>query len=300
MKVFSGSSNPELAKQIAQELGVRLGRTELSHFPNGECRICIKEKTEGSACIVVQSFSAPVNSHIIEFLLLVDALYRMGASKIYAVIPWMGYAAQDKVFRYGEPLSAKVIGSIVSGSLVDRVFTFDIHNESIAGFFSKPLEHLSGDQLFVQEIKKTVESKNAVIVSPDFGAIKRSRIFAKKLGLEQVVIDKERDRATGKIKIRGISGDVTGQTCLLFDDFISTGQTAIHTAKYLKKCGAKKVIFSATHHFDVDQVSANLQSSPIDQVIISDTIPVKNLSKYPKIKVLATAPIIAKNLKFWI
>lgn len=300
MKIFSGSSNIALAKKIASNLNSSLGKIELSKFANGECRVWIKEKIEGQTVIVVQSFSQPSNEHIIEFLLIVDALYRLGADKILAVIPWMAYSPQDKVFRLGEPLSAKVIGSIISGSLVDRIFTFDIHNDSIAGFFSKPLEHMSGDKLFINEIKNSNKLGQAVIVSPDFGAIKRSRVFANTLGLEQLVIDKTRDKKTGQVEIFGISGSVKGKICLLFDDFISTGQTAINTAAKLKEWGAKKVIFSATHHFDILGVSAKLQKSDIDQVLLSDTIAVSNLSKYFKLKMLSTSKIIAKNLKNWI
>jgi len=300
MKIFSGSSNIALAQKIANGLNASLGKIELSKFANGECRVWIKEKIEGQTAIVVQSFSQPSNEHIVEFLLIVDALYRLGADKILAVIPWMAYSPQDKVFRAGEPLSAKVIGSIVSGSLVDRVFTFDIHNDSIAGFFSKPLEHMSGDKLFVNEIKKNNKLRQAVIVSPDFGAIKRSRTFANTLNLDQVVIDKARDKQTGKVTIFGISGSVKDKICLLFDDFISTGQTAINTAAKLKEWGAKKVIFSATHHFDVLGVSEKLQKSDIDQVLLSDTVAVTNLEKYSKLKVLSTSDIIVKNLKNWI
>lgn len=293
-------SNQKLSSKIAGQLGTKLSKIELGHFANGELKIRIAEEVEGQKCIVVQSFSRPCNEHIVEFLLITDALYRLGADKILAVIPWMAYSPQDKVFRKGEPLSAKVIGSIVSGSLVDRIFTFDIHNESIAGFFSKPLEHLSGDMLFVKYISKNINLKNAVIVSPDFGAIKRSRIFANTLDLDHLIIDKTRDRKNGKVSIVGISGSVKGKDCFIFDDFISTGQTAIIIAEKLKQWGAGKVIFSATHHFNVDGVSKKLQESKIDEVLISDTIDTVNLDKFSKIKVLTTAKIIGKNLKKWI
>jgi ribose-phosphate pyrophosphokinase len=300
MKIFSGSSNQSLSDKIAKALKIKPGKIELSKFPNGECRVWVRDEVVGETCVVVQSFSQPANDFIIEFLLITDALYRAGAVKIVAVIPWMGYSPQDKVFRPGEPLSAKVVGSIISHAKVSRILTFDIHNDSIPGFFSKPLVQLSGDQLFCGAIKKIVDHKKAVVVSPDFGAIKRSRHFADKLDLDHVIIDKRRDRATGQITIDGISGSVKGFTCLIFDDFISTGQTAIMTAAKLKEWGAVKVVFSATHYFDIAGVSDKLQDSQLDTILISDTIAIRDRLKYPKIKVLSTANIIANNLKFWL
>ena len=300
MKIFSGSSNIALAQSIAKNLTIPLGKSELTYFPNGECRVWLKEKVEGEICIVVQSLSVPVNDHIIQFLLIVDALYRMGASKILAVIPWIGYSPQDKIFRYGEPLSAKVIGSVISRSLVDRIFTFDVHNESIIGFFSKPLEQLTCDQLFTDYLKKNIDLTSTIVVCPDLGAIKRSRSFSRKLKVDYFVIDKTRNPKTGQVDIHGISGSVKNRVCLLFDDFISTGQTAILTASFLKKNGAQKVIFSSTHHFDIKNVSGQLQQSSIDQILISNTISVKSATSYSKIKVLDVSDIITKSLGKWI
>lgn len=299
MHLFSGSSNQPLTAAIARHMGVKLGGCEHERFPNGECRVRIKESVEGDTCVVVQSFSDPVNDHIIEFLLIVDALYRLGARRILAVIPWIGYSPQDKVFRPGEPLSAKVIGSIVSGSLVERVFTFDLHNESIAGFFSKPLESLSCDRLFIQYLQKHLDLKQALVVCPDLGAIKRSRAFSERLSLPYAVVDKERNRRTGAVRIHGISAPVRAKNCLIFDDFISTGQTAIMVADFLKQHGARRVWFNATHHFNIAGVSEALEKSEIDLVVTTDTIR-QRANAYPKIKVLSTAGTIVQTLAKWI
>ncbi len=190
MKIFSGLSNQPLAKKIAHQLNVKLGETELSSFPNNECRVWIKEDVNGEDCIIVQSFSYPPDKMIMELLLMADALVRAGAEKIFAVVPWLAYSLQDKVFRSGEPIAAKVVAKMISAIGISRLFTVDLHNDSVVGFFDIPVMHYSGRELFVQYIKNKINDQ-CVVVSPDFGGMKRSRVFAQDLHLEQVLMNKE-------------------------------------------------------------------------------------------------------------
>ncbi len=298
MKIFSGSSNQPLAKKIAKILKIKMGNLELSKFPNGEARVWIKEDVNGQDCVVVQSFSPFPNSMIIELLLIIDGLVRAGAAKIFAIIPWLAYSLQDKVFRTGEPIAAKVISRMISASGVARIFTVDLHNDSVAGFFEIPVMHYSARQLFVDYIKKEIKN-NAVVVSPDFGAMKRSRLFAQDLKLEQIAIDKERDRATGELTIHGISSPVKGKTCLIFDDLINTGRTVVSVARTLKAEGARAVYFFATHHLYLKEAITALSKSSVDKVIVTDSIAPQQKSE-KKLTVLSLAPIFVEGIKKWL
>ena len=296
MFVFSGSSNQKLAKKIAQNLKCKLGKVKLDRFPNGEARVRIKEKTANKTAIIVQSFSLPVDKHIIEFCLLCDALKRLGAKKIIAVIPWLGYSKQDKVFRSGEPLSVKVITQIIQTAPFDKVIIFDLHNQSIIGFFDKPIIQLSTQTLFLDFFKKIIKTDNFMVIAPDAGSIKNSTAFAGKLGLPIAYIDKERDLLTGKVKIHGISKKITDKNLIIVDDMISTGSTLVETAKFLKKQGGKKIYVAATHHLFVPQVQAKLKASPIDKLLISDTIENKSpSSKF--LSIVSVAKLIADAIK---
>lgn len=293
MILFSGSSNPELVKKLAQEAKIAFGKIEVSSFPNKEVRIRIKEKVKEKTCFVLQSFSQPPDRNLIEFCLIVDALVRADAEKVIGIIPWLGYSLQDKVFKPGEPIAARVVANIISNSGVDRVILLELHNESIAGFFSVPAICLTTKELFVNFVKKNKLNKNAVVVSPDFGAMKKARDFAKALGLAQVNINKERDFRTGKVKIHGISNSVKDKVCLIFDDLISTGGTLIETAKILKQEGALKVIFFATHALLVNDASPKLEKSLVDQVVVTDSVNIPPEKKFRKLKILTLAPLFA-------
>ena len=299
MKIFSGSSNKPLAEKIAKQLKVKLGKIELSAFANGEARVWVQEDVNNQDCVIVQSFSQPVDKMIMEFLLIVDGLVRAGAEKIFAVIPWMAYSLQDKVFRSGEPIAAKVVALMVSDSGVSRVFTTDLHNDSVVGFFDVPVMHYTGRELFVDYIKENV-ANNSVVVAPDFGSMKRSRVFANDLNLDQVLINKERDRQTGEITIHGISKPVSGKTCLIFDDLINTGRTVASTAAYLKKQGAKKIIFCATHHLYLEPAFEVLEKSPVDKVVVSDSIYSLRQKKWKKLEIVSLSSLFAAGIKKWL
>lgn len=297
MKIISGTSNRALAQNIAKKLGTKLVDTQIGKFENGEKRVWIKENLNGENVVLVQSFSQPVDEYIIEFLLIVDALERAGARNINAVLPWMGYSLQDKLFRSGEPISAKIVADLVSHTYVKRVHLLDLHNTSIPGFFSIPTHHHSALSLFSDYIINNVDRKKSVIVSPDFGGLKRSRILADELELDLINIDKHRDLSTGKVTPMGISGDVAGKICLIYDDIINTGSTVVEVAKFLKQNKAKEVHFFVTHGIFAQNGLTYMHDESINSVVISNSILHTQLPE--KIVVLDTTDIFVKALKTW-
>lgn len=297
MKIISGSSNIKLAKKIGNELRTKLLNVELSRFSNGESRVWIKDKNIGSKVAVVQSFSSPPDDNLIEFCLICDALKRMGANEITAVIPWLAYCIQDKVFRLGEPLSAKVIAKLIQINKLTKIITLDLHNETMAGFFDIPFVHLSSKDVFI-EYFKTNNFIPDMIVSPDIGSLKRASRFGQDLGLPIVTIDKKRNLATGEVTILGINGVVKNKKVLIYDDFISTGSTLIKTARYLKENGAATVSSAITHHFYIKGVQEKIEKSSLDNLYVTDTILNPNKVKYKKLKVISVAKLIADNLEY--
>ncbi len=297
MKVIAGSSHPDLAAEIAKALKVPLAKVERGNFANGERRVWIQDTVQGENVILVQSFSEPTDEHIIEFLLLADALERMGARHINVVIPWMGYSLQDKVFRDGEPIAAKVVANLVSNAYVKRAFLLDLHNSSTPGFFSIPTKHLSAMDMFVEYVKKHIKLDDAIVASPDFGGLKRSRVFAEKLGLDLANIDKQRNLKTGEVTIMGMNGKVAGKKVILCEDVINTGSTVVECAEFLKKQGATGVYFFATHGLFAQGGLAKIDASEVDQVIVSNSVP--SQQKSSKVKYLDLAPLFASALHTW-
>jgi len=297
MKIISGTSNQELAKELAQKLHLEMVNVDISQFPNGEKRVWIKDVIKGENIIFVQSLSDPTDEHIIEFLLIADALERAGARHVNAVIPWMGYSIQDKVFREGEPLAAKVVASLISHGYVKRVFLLDLHNNSIPGFYSIPTHHLSAIQLFIDYVRKNFDLKKCIVASPDFGGLKRARVFSSELGLDLTNIDKFRDLHTGKVESKGMYGDVEGKQVMVFDDFINTGSTVESCSELLKNNGAESVHFFATHGIFANNGQERIQKSKIDSVIVTNSIPQK--AKVAKLKVIDVASVFADALSSW-
>ncbi|MEA3355130.1 MAG: ribose-phosphate pyrophosphokinase [Patescibacteria group bacterium] len=293
MKIFAGSSNLGLAKKIAKKAGLNFGKIEVSRFKNDESRILVKEDRLGKEAVVVQSLSQPTDHNLIEFNLICDALKRMGVKEITAVIPWLGYSKQDKVFRQGEPLSVKVIAKMLQVISLEKIITFDLHNLAILGFFEIPVINLSARLLLEDYFLKKI-NKNTIVVAPDAGAIKLSTAFAHKLGIGVVYIDKKRDLKTGKVKIFGISGGVKGKEVIIIDDMIATGGTLIKTANFLRKKGVQSIKVGVTHHLYVNGTQEKLEKSAIDEIVVTDTIKPKIKSK--KLKVLSVAEIITKEI----
>lgn len=298
MKIISGTANQELTENLATRLNLPLISTEITTFPNGEKRVWIQEKVRGENIAIVQSFSHPTDERIMEFLLLTDALERMGARHINAIIPWLGYSLQDKVFREGEAIAAKVVANLISHAYVKRVFLLDVHNTSIPGFFSVPTHHLTAQSLFANYVQQNVNMSNAVVASPDFGGLKRARTFANQLNLDLVNVDKHRDLQSGEVTALGISGEVAGKEVILLDDVIVSGGTVVEAGRILKEQGAARVIFLATHGPLVPEAFEKLSNSQVDEVVITNSIAHQELPS--KFKVLDISPVLSEELRDWL
>lgn len=294
MLVFSGSSNQTLAGRLAKKLNTRLGKVELTRFSNDEARVFINEPRPGNKAVLVQSLSIPTDQHLVEFCLMADALNRLGVKKIIAVIPWLGYSKQDKIFRNGEPLSVKVIAKMLQTAPLDKVITFDLHNLAIPGFFEVPVINLSGRKVFRELMDKSITDKT-VIAAVDAGSVKSSERFSEDLGsVPLVYMNKIRDLTTGQVVYKSISETVSGKTILIKDDLISTGSTLVEAARFLKANGAVKINVCATHHLYVPGAQEKLDKSLINQIMVTDTIEPKSKSK--KLKVVSVAADIAAEI----
>ncbi len=296
MILLSGSSHQAFAKALSKQAHIPLAEVDLSVFPNGDRRVWIKTSVANEDVVIVQSFSHPVDTHLIEYALLVDAVERAGARSIMALVPWMGYSLQDKVFRSGEPIAAHVAADIISHKNIKRVVLMDLHNNSVAGFFSAPTTILNPLELFVEDALKHYSKNELAVISPDFGGLKRAFVFAGAVGAEIYHIDKVRDVHTGKVQAKFVGEDMSGKVCIVIDDCINTGSTIIEGARELKKHGAKRVVFYATHALLGGHASQALQNSDVDEVIVSDTVSVEGKT-FPKLRVLSVVPMFATALK---
>lgn len=294
MKLISGSSNQPLATSIAQQLDLTLIKPDISLFSNGEKRVHIQSDVHGEDVCLIQSLTQPVDSTIMETLLLTDALERMGANSVMLIIPWMGYSLQDKVFRHGEPISAKVVANLISNSFIQRVMLMDLHNDSIPAFFAEPTNYLSAMPIFIRYVRQQYDLAQTVIGSPDFGGLKRARDFAQQLKLDLVNIDKTRDLKTGQVQAVELHGSVQAKTVIMFDDVIVSGGTVVKASQLVKDQGAKQVIFIATHGIFTNKATDKIQNSAVDQVIISNTIHHEQLPD--KFTTLNVGPIFAQAL----
>lgn len=289
------------AKKLSRESKIPLGKTTNGRFSNGEAKVRIEEMIYGNIFYVVQSLSMPVDEHIMELCLLVDALRRGGAEKIIAVIPWFGYGVQDKVFMPGEALSSKVVISFLQTVGIHSLITLDLHSDNIIGFFDVPVVHLSAIPLFANYIKRKYGHK-VLVVSPDFGGAKRARRFARNMGQKGIIgiIDKERSLTSGDLTLRGINLDVKGKIVILPDDFISTGGTLVEVAGLLKKAKAKKIIACISHPLLVKDSSKNLSQSPISELVVTDSVeitPEKRKILAQKLKIISAVSLFNSYLK---
>lgn len=292
--ILSGSSNPKLAAAIARELKVPVLKRRLDRFPNNEIRIRLEERVVGKVIIIIQSLSDPVHDHLMELLLLADAGRRHAARIVMAVVPWLAYCKQDKVFRPGEPLSARVIAKMISISAIKRLYLLELHNPGIQGFFNFPTYHLSFKGIFAKRLKRQLK-KETVVVAPDFGGIKRSREFADLLDLPLVYLDKTRSLSSGRVKIHRSSDPINSKHCILFDDMILTGATAIRAATYLSSHGAATVTFCATHGL-FSCGWEPFEEVGFSEILVSDSVPLPpGAPKY--VHQISTTPVIAKALK---
>jgi ribose-phosphate pyrophosphokinase len=293
MYVFGGSAGKTLAGNIATILDTQVGSLEVRTFANDELRVRVMEQKIGIRAVVVQSLSSPPDTNLVEFCLICDALTRLGVTDIIAVIPWLGYSKQDKVFCKGEPLSVKVIAKILQIVPIKQLITFDLHNPAILGFFDIPVANLTTVPLFAEYFKKRLTPKS-IVVAPDAGSIKSSTAFAHELGISIAYMDKKRDLTTGEVSVYGISRPVEGADVIIIDDMIVTGETLIETAKYLKTEHVHSIRVGATHHLYVAGAQEAIEKSGIDQVVVTDTIEPKITSH--KLIVLTVASMTAQEL----
>ncbi|KKS47551.1 hypothetical protein A2781_05620 [Candidatus Gottesmanbacteria bacterium RIFCSPHIGHO2_01_FULL_42_27] len=282
--IFAGNSNPDLATKIASNLKLPLGKAEIIRFADSECRVRIEEDVEGKTVFIIQSLSNPVDEHLMEFLLMGDAVKRGEPKKMVAVLPYHGYARQDRIHRPGECLSALVVAKMIESVGFDKLVTLELHNESILGFFKIPVVHISGLEIFRVRVKEL--EGEVVVITPDAGALKRSQKFAESLDLPLALIEKKRDldRAHKILSMR-VVGEVKGKTAIIVDDVIVTGGTLMNAAFLLKEKGAKKVIAAATHADFVGGADKILQDSPLDAVWVTDTIYIPPAKNFPKLKI---------------
>ena len=299
IKIFTGNSNPNVAKEIAKELGMPLGQSEVLTFSDGEVSVSIKESVRGSDVFVVQSTSNPVNDNLMELLIMIDAFKRASAGRITAVIPYMGYARQDRKAKARDPISAKLVADIITTAGADRVLSMDLHCAQIQGFFNIPVDHLLGVPILVPYfIDKFADIKeNTVIVSPDLGSVTRARNFAAKFDAPLAIVDKRRQRANVS-EVMNIIGDVSGKDVIIVDDMIDTAGTLCNAAKaIIEKGGAKSVSACATHGVLSGPAIQRIQDSVLKEVVILDTIALPEEKKIDKITVLPVAPVFAQAIQ---
>jgi ribose-phosphate pyrophosphokinase len=295
MMLFSGSSNPMLAEKVANNLGIEMGRVKRETFKNGEIYIRFDDSVRGADVFVVQTISSPVNEHIMELLIMFDALKRASAGMINAVIPHYAYARQDKKAEGREPISAKMIADILSVAGMDRLIVSDLHTATIQGFFDVPVDHITAIPIIAKYFKnKNIEK--GVIVSPDVGGVKRASIFAKQLGFPLAILDKRRP-AHNMAEMEHIVGDVEGKEAIIFDDLIDTGGTLIEAVDIVLKHGATKVYTAATHPIFSGDAIKILENSNAEETIVIDTIPINQPYDKNRIKQLSIAPLLAKTIK---
>src|SRR3989338_4284212 len=294
--IFAGTSNPPLFEEISKILDIPIGKLEITRFADSECRVRILEDVEEQNIFIFQTLANPVDENLMEFLLLADAVKRGDPRKITAVLPYHGYARQDRIHRQGESLSAHVVAKLIESVHIDRLVTVELHNEAIMGFFEIPVVHVSGFTPFKELVNKIEGDK--VVVTPDAGALKRSQKFAEMIESPLALIEKKRDLdKPHKILSMRVVGDIKDKTAIIFDDVIVTGGTLVNAAYLLKEKGAKQVIACATHADFVGGADKILKDSPVDRIWVTDTIPVPEEQRFSKLQVFPIAPLIAASMK---
>lgn len=297
-KIFAGNSHPQLARQIADILGVKLGDSKVGTFSDGEIFVETNETVRGCDVFIIQSTNNPVNDNLMELLIMIDAFKRASAGRINAVIPYYGYARQDRKVRSRDPITAKLVADLLTAAGADRVLTMDLHAPQIQGYFNIPLDHLLGMPIIADYfIKKGfMEDPDVVIVSPDLGSVTRTRKLAERLHAPMAIIDKRRPKANVS-EIMNIIGDINGKTCILIDDMIDTGGTISNGASALKDLGAKEVYAACTHGVLSGPAIDRINQSPIKELVMLDTIAWPNRDDLTKFISLSIAPLFAEAIK---
>lgn len=301
IKVFCGNSNPAFAQTICNELGIKLGQSTVRTFADGEASVSLEETVRGADVFLVQSTCKPVNDHLMELLVMIDACRRASAGRITAVIPYFGYARQDRKAKSRDPISAKLVANMITAAGADRILTMDLHAAQIQGFFDIPVDHLLGNPTFVKYyLDKFPEDEfnhdDFVVVSPDVGSVARARAFAAKVHMGLAIVDKRRQKAN-VCEVMNVIGDVRGKTCILYDDMVDTAGSLCNAANALVEVGgAKEVYACATHGVLSGPAFDRITNSVIKELVFHNTIPMPEYCPCDKIKMLDVAPIFARAI----
>ncbi|MBQ7809562.1 MAG: ribose-phosphate pyrophosphokinase [Clostridia bacterium] len=298
IKIFSGNSNPSVAQGVAGCLGLPLGKSSCTKFSDGEISVSLHESVRGSECFVIQSTCTPVNDNLMEMLIMIDALKRASAASITAVMPYFGYARQDRKAKARDPISAKLCADLITAAGADRVLTMDLHANQIQGFFDIPVDHLFGAPMLANHMKKKIgkDPEGFVVVSPDLGSVTRSRNFAAKIGCPLAIIDKRRPKANVS-EVMNIIGDIEGKKVILVDDMIDTAGTLCNAAQAVIDNGALEVYACATHAVLSGPATERIQNSVIKELILLDTVPVPEENMLDKYTILPVAPVFAEAIE---
>lgn len=295
IKIFAGNASKTLAAAMSACLGLPMGKCDVGTFSDGEIQVNMHESVRGSDVFVVQSTSSPVNTNLMELLIMMDALRRASAGRITAVIPYYGYARQDRKTRARDPITARLCADLICTAGADRVLTMDLHAAQIQGFFNVPLDHMCGAPIFLPYLEKKIAPyhDNVVMVSPDLGSVSRARVFAEKLNVPLAIVDKRRQKANVS-EVMNIIGDVEGKDIIIVDDMIDTAGTLVNGAAAIKERGAKSITACATHAILSGPAISRIEKSVIDEVLLLDTIELPPEKKIAKFKVLSVAPVLAE------
>lgn len=297
LMVFTGNANPALADQIARYIGIPVGDSDVGKFSDGEAAVEIRENVRGKDVFLIQPTCAPTNDSLMELLLMADAIHRASANRVTAVIPYFGYARQDRRVRSARvAISAKVVADMISAVGVNRVLTVDLHAEQIQGFFNIPVDNVYGAPVLTDDIERQ-NYENLAVVSPDIGGVVRARAVAKQLHVDLAIIDKRRPQAN-EAQIMHIIGEVRDRTCLIVDDMVDTAGTLCKAATALKEHGARKVVAYCTHPVLSGKAMDNINNSELDTLVVTDTIPLSEAaSQCPKIRQLSMAKLLAESIR---
>ncbi|HXH06174.1 MAG TPA: ribose-phosphate pyrophosphokinase [Vicinamibacterales bacterium] len=296
LKLFTGSAHPALAAEIADFLGVPLGRARLHRFPDTEVSFQIDENIRGTDVFVIQPTCAPVDQHLVELCVMIDAFRRSSASRITAVMPYYGYARQDRKDKPRVPISAKLVANLLSAAGASRVLTMDLHKAQIQGFFDIPVDHLFAAPVIIDYLAR-LGYPDLTIVSPDAGGAERARAYAKRLGAELAIIDKRRSEEGGA-EVMNVVGNVAGRTCIIQDDIIDTGGTIVNAARALREAGATRVLACAVHGVLSGSAVERIEAAPIERLIITNTIPLDGArARSERIVVLSVARLLGQAIR---
>lgn len=297
LKVFSGNANPVLAEEICEQLKIPLGRINVGRFRNGEVLVKIEENVRGVDVFIVQPTCHPVNDHLMELLLICDAMKRASAVRITAVVPYYGYARQDRKATGREPISAKLVANLLVTAGCDRVLTMDLHAGQIQGFFDVPLDHLVAVDIMAEYFsQRGLDPAETVVVSPDVGGVARARALAERLGVPLAIVTKRRPRPD-VAEVEEVVGEVEGRDAVFIDDMILTGGSLTHGSLALKEKGARRIFACATHPVLCGDAVQVLEQSPLEEVVVTNTVPVGTEKRCDKIKVLTVAPLFAEAIR---